>query len=175
MGALQALRCNLESAEASYRRAIQLDKHHETTLYNLGVLKAELHDNVAAEELFLKCLHVGPFLHLLPASAPPFPCAAGSWLVLVGEFDLVVDKVWLHMPTKCGASADQPPTYRCSLPSGYAPLPTLVVLWSPRPAAIGARRVLLDANTIYTLCHMGLSCSSNIGKLAYRCYFSITM
>jgi len=50
LGALQALRHDVASAERSYNTAMSLDPHHETTLYNYGILKAEQRQIETAEE-----------------------------------------------------------------------------------------------------------------------------
>jgi Flp pilus assembly protein TadD len=51
LGVLQALRRDFDSAERSYGKAMYVDPTHETTLYNFGILKADLKQIPAAEQL----------------------------------------------------------------------------------------------------------------------------
>ena len=51
LGALQTLRRDFAGAERSYSNAMALDPHHETTLYNYGILKGEQGQSEVAHEL----------------------------------------------------------------------------------------------------------------------------
>ena len=54
LGVLQALRRDFDAAEKSYVKAMHVDPTHETTLYNFGILKADLHQVTAAEQLLYR-------------------------------------------------------------------------------------------------------------------------